>query len=155
MENILTEEELIEYAKPFLKSRKFKKKNKRWTKDIGDFTIIFFIQGSCYDKNDYYIRPGIFINALPAFGLNYYGHFHTELKQTTAEEVMNKFEKWYTEWTDKELIKERVLKFIEWDKRNPLENRRAGLVDYDADPCPAYECFSLSEKHIQYILSEF
>jgi hypothetical protein len=28
---------LIEYVKPYLKSKEFKKKNKRWTKDIGDF----------------------------------------------------------------------------------------------------------------------
>ena len=30
-----------------LKEKGFKKKNKRWTKVVEDFTISFFIQGSC------------------------------------------------------------------------------------------------------------
>ena len=64
MDHILPEEQLIEYAKPCLKAKGFKKKNKRWTKDIGEFTLCFYIQGSCYSKEDYYIRPGIFVNEL-------------------------------------------------------------------------------------------
>ncbi len=49
---ILTEEELIAYAKPYLKGRRFKKKNKRWTNDIGDFTISFYFQGRSYSKKE-------------------------------------------------------------------------------------------------------
>ena len=64
MEHILPEEELIAYVKPYLKAKGFKKKNKRWTKDAGEFTLCFYIQGSCYSKEYYYIRPGIFIHAL-------------------------------------------------------------------------------------------
>ena len=64
MEQHLPEEQLIEYIKPYLKAKSFKKKNKRWTKDTGEFTLCFYIQGSSYSKEDYYIRPGIFINAL-------------------------------------------------------------------------------------------
>ncbi|MBR5121224.1 MAG: DUF4304 domain-containing protein, partial [Oscillospiraceae bacterium] len=60
MEYIVPENELIEYVKPYLKSKGFKKKNKRWTKETPDFTISFLIQGSCYSKEGYYIRPGIF-----------------------------------------------------------------------------------------------
>lgn len=60
----MTETELIDYVKPYLKKQGFLKKNKRWTKIDGEFTINFFIQGSCYDKDDYYIRPGIFLNAV-------------------------------------------------------------------------------------------
>ena len=33
MDYILPEEQLIEYAKPYLKAKGFKKKNKRWTKE--------------------------------------------------------------------------------------------------------------------------
>ncbi|MBQ2675988.1 MAG: DUF4304 domain-containing protein, partial [Clostridia bacterium] len=64
MDYILPEEQLIEYAKPYLKAKGFKKKSKRWMKDIGEFTLCFYIQGSCYSKENYYIRPGVFVNSL-------------------------------------------------------------------------------------------
>ena len=64
MNDKLSEKELIEYAKPILKANGFKKKGKRWIRTDAQFTRVFFIQGSCYDKNDYYIRPGIYINEL-------------------------------------------------------------------------------------------
>lgn len=159
MQEILTEEKLIEYAKPYLKARGFKKKSKRWTKDIGEFTLCFYIQGSSYSKENYYIRPGIFINAIPSDTCTY-GHFMTEIEQTTAEEVLIKFEAWCEEWTNKSLVKERLLAFIEWDKRNPLEKRRANLVDYEADPLPPREFFMLdmpptNPSTKQYILDNF
>ena len=72
-----TEEELITYIKPILKSKGFKKKGKRWTKVTEHFTYIFYIQGSCYDKNNYYVRPGIIVNDIPAsptYVLSDYGH---------------------------------------------------------------------------------
>ena len=37
MKHVLPEEQLIEYAKSYLKAKGFKKKNKRWTKDTGEF----------------------------------------------------------------------------------------------------------------------
>ena len=79
----------------------------------------------------------------------------TQIEQTTPEEIMKKFEQWCEEWTNKSLIKERLLAFIEWDKRNPLENRRAGLVDYEADPVPAHEFFSATLDLKQFILDNF
>ena len=127
MEQILSEEELIAYAKPWLKAKGFKKKGKRWTKDIGEFTLCFYIQGSCYCKEDYYIRPGIFVNALMPTQRTY-GHWKTEIPRTTPEEILAKFDQWCLEWTDKALIKQRLLAFLEWDQRNPLEKRRANLV---------------------------
>ena len=158
MNRFLSEEELIAYAKPFLKARGFRKKNKRWTKDIGEFTICFYIQGSCFSKEAYYVRPGIFINALLPALVNY-GHWSTEIEQTTPEEIMEKFEKWSEEWTDKALIKARLLAFIEWEKRNPLEKRRAGLVDRQRDPVPAEEFFEMVIPQLhsakQYILEHF
>ncbi len=154
MEHILPEDQLIEYAKPYLKLKGFKKKNKRWTKDTGEFTLCFYIQGSSYSKEDYYIRPGIFINALMPCD-DFYGHFMLEIKPSTPEEVMSKFDNWCEEWTNKSLIKERLLAFMEWDKRNPLEKRRACLVDYEADPVPAHEFFATTLVLKQFILNNF
>ena len=159
MAHFLSEEELIEYVKPYLKAKGFKKKNKRWIKDIGEFTISFLIQGSCFSKEDYYIRPGIFINALMPTE-EYYGHWMHGIEPTTPEEIMQKFEQWCEEWTNKSLIKERLLAFIEWEERNPLEKRRAKLVDYEKDPVPAEEFFMIDTPPTtpstkQYILDNF
>ena len=41
MEQHLPEEQLIEYVKPYLKAKGFKKRNKHWTKDTGEFTLCF------------------------------------------------------------------------------------------------------------------
>ena len=154
MKHVLPEEQLIEYAKSYLKAKGFKKKNKRWTKDTGEFTLCFYIQGSSYSKEDYYIRPGIFINALMPCD-DFYGHFMFGIEPSTPEEVVSKFDDWCEEWTNKSLIKERLLAFMEWEKRNPLEKRRAGLVDYDADPVPAHEFFATTLVLKQFILDNF
>ena len=153
MEQHLPEERLIEYLKPYLKAKGFRKKNKRWTKDTGEFTLCFYIQGSCYSKEDYYIRPGIFISAL--MPCDSYGHFWCEISPSTPEDVANKFDNWCEEWTNKSLIKKRLLAFIEWEERNPLEKRRAGLVDYETDPVPAREFFSITLPTKQFILDNF
>ena len=79
----------------------------------------------------------------------------TEIEQTTPEEVLCDFEQWCEEWTNKSLIKERLLAFMEWEERNPLEKRRANLVDYEADPVPADEFFWFDLKTKQYILDKF
>lgn len=159
MEYILPKEKLIEYAKPYFKAKGFKKKGNRWTKDIGEFTLCFYIQSSYYTKEDYYIRPSIYINRLSSDNLGY-GHFMTEIKKTTPEEVMQKFKQWCDEWTNKALIKERLLAFIEWEKRNPLEKRRADLIDYEKDPVPAEEFFHIDipptePSTRQYILDNY
>ena len=154
MGHALLEEQLIEYLKPYLKAKGFRKKNKRWTKDTGEFTLCFYIQGSSYSKEDYYIRPGIFINELMPCD-DFYGHFMFEIDPTTPEDVVIKFDNWCEEWTNKSLIKERLIAFIEWEKRNPLENRRAGLVDYEADPVPAREFFLATLGLKQFILDNF
>ena len=72
-----------------------------------------------------------------------YGHWKTEIPRTTPEEILAKFDQWCLEWTDKALIKQRLLAFLEWDQRNPLEKRRAHLVDYESDPVPAHEFFGM------------
>ena len=45
MKDKLSETELIEFVKPYLKAKGFNKKNKRWMKQTDDFTISFLIQG--------------------------------------------------------------------------------------------------------------
>ena len=154
MNSILSEQKLTEYAKLYLKEKGFKKKNNRWTKETQEFTISFLIQGSSFSKEDYYIRPGIFINALMPTQ-QYYGHLMCEISANKPEEIMNKFETWCNEWTNKSLIKERLLSFIEWENRNPLEKRRANLTDYKTDPVPAQEFFMLDLKTKQFILDNF
>ena len=84
--NYLSEEELIAYAKAYLKQRGFKKKNKRWTKVVGNFILCFYIQGSCWDKDDYYIRPGIFIRSLENYDRSYYGQFWKTIKNNLPPE---------------------------------------------------------------------
>ena len=154
MENFLSEETLIEYAKTHLKSKGFKKKNKRWTKDIGDFTLCFYVQGSSFSKESYYIRPGIFINALmPTKSV--YGHLMTEIKPTTPENIMLTFEQWCDEWTDKSTIKARLTEFVEWDKRNPLEKRREESFNSVADPVPYHEFFIMDLQTKEYILNNY
>ena len=132
----------------------FKKKNKRWIKETSEFTISFLIQGSSYSKDNFYIRPGIFINSLMPSD-DYYGHWMFEIHPTTPEEVMSKFDAWCEEWTNKSLIKQRLHTFMEWDKRNPLEKIRAGLVDYESDPVPVREFLTITLKVKQFILNNF
>ena len=149
----IPENELVEYAKRYFKEKGFKKKNKRWLKEEPDFTISFLIQGSNWDKDMYYIRPGIFINGLETN--LYYGHFMTELAQDSLENIFCEFEKFVAIWTDKVAIKKIIADFIEWDKRNPLEKRRASLVDYEKDPVPSKVCFGIPAHVIEYILVHF
>lgn len=148
--SFVPEDELIEYAKKYLKERGYKKKNKRWTKIDGDFSISFLIQGSCYDKETYYIRPGIYLNELDTSN-DYYGHFWTELSKESVEKIFAEFEKFVSVWTDKAKIR----KMVEWNKRNPIEKRRADLVDYKKDPVPSKVCFSIPEYVLKYIFETF
>lgn len=154
MKDILTQEQLIKYVKPYLKAKGFKKKNNRWIKESQEFTISFLIQGSSFSKENYYIRPGIFINALMP-SKQYYGNWMCEIVPTTPERIMSEFEDWCKEWTDKSLIKERLNSFIEWEKRNPLEKRRENMVDYEADPVPAQEFFMIDSNTKQFVLENF
>lgn len=147
----VSEEELIEFIKPVLKEQGFRKKAKRWTKITKHFTYMFYIQGSVYDKDDYYVRPGVIINDIQAEPWGY-GHFHIDIPVTTKEEILQKAEEFFSQWSSIEYLKKTVADFAEWEKRNPVEKRRAGEVDYEADPVPAHGLFSLSEKAKEEIL---
>ena len=149
----LSQDDLIDYIKPILKTQGFKKKGKRWIKTLDDFTLVFYIQGSIYDKETYYIRPGVFMNYCPKEPLFSYGHFYTEITITDPEDILSKAEEFFSEWSNKDLIRRRVKEFIDWEKRNPVEKRRAGLVDYEKDPVPSGVCFSIEENVIDYIIN--
>lgn len=152
----ISEDYLIDKLKPYFKQKGYKKVNKRWTKDTGEFILTFFIQGSQYDKDFYYIRPGVSINSVECGPLDYYGHFNIDIEhKDSVEEIINEYEKFVQEWTNKPLIKQRLLEFIEWDKRNPLEKRQEGLVDYKKDPCPCNQFFKVSELVKKYIMDKF
>ena len=150
--SVLPEEELIDFIKPHLKALGFKKKNKRWTKTSGDFTLVFFIQGSVYSKEHYYIRPGVFINECPNTDYYYNGHFDTEIPHTTPQQILDDALSFFREWTDKDLIRSRAQAFAAWDQRNPLEKRRSGEVDYEADPVPSRIFFGIRPAEMDYIL---
>lgn len=154
---IFPEEKLIEFAKPYLKEKGYKKKNKRWIKDIGEFTLSFYIQGSQWDKDDYYIRPGVFINRLgiERMGLSYYGHFTCDIRNDlTINEIFEKFEQFCVEWTDKKLIKARAKAYKEWEDRNPLDKRRSNLVDYNKDPVPTRVLSGKDTQFIDWLIKE-
>lgn len=148
---MVSEEELIEYIKPILKAQGFKKKAKRWAKTTEHLTYLFFIQGSCYDKDSYYVRPGVIVNDISAEP-GAYGHIHIDIPITTKEEILAEAERFFSAWSSMDELKRKVAAFVEWDKRNPLEKRRAGTVDYEADPVPAEELFSMPYEAKEQIL---
>lgn len=138
----ISEEELIEYAKPVLKEQGFVKKAKRWTKVTKDFTYCFFIQGSCFSKEDFYVRLGIIINAIEVPAPSY-GHIFIDVPVTTKEEILELSCDFFSQWSDIDNLKQRVADFIEWERRNPIENRRSGIITGNPDhPC----LFTLSDK---------
>ena len=148
----VSEEELIEFIKPILKAQGFRKRAKRWTKITEHFIYMFYIQGSVYDKDDYYVRPGIIINDIQAEPW-VYGHFFINIPVTTKEEILEKTGEFFSQWTSIEHLKKTVADFVEWEKRNPVEKRRAGKVNYETDPIPAHGLFSLTEKAKEEILN--
>ena len=138
----ISEEELIEYAKPILKEQGFAKKAKRWTKVTEHFTYCFFIQGSSFSKEDYYVRLGIIINDIDV-PVPSYGHISIDVPVTTKEEVLKLSLDFFSQWDSIDSLKKLVIDFVEWEKRNPIEKRRTGIVESD----PAYPClFTLSDK---------
>ena len=55
---------LIESLSPMLKEKGYKKAKQTWHKQDSDLIIVFNIQNSSYDKEDYYINLGIIIKKL-------------------------------------------------------------------------------------------
>lgn len=57
-------QDLIKSLTPLLKEKGYKKIRQTWRKPGPDLTIVFNIQNSYYDKEDFYINLGIVINKL-------------------------------------------------------------------------------------------
>ena len=148
---MVTKKELIDYLTPLLKEDGFKKTGKAWLKTTERFTYRFYIQGSVYGSDQYYIRPGIIINDIASDGIEY-GHISTDIAVTTKEEIWNKTQEFYSQWHSIEHLKSVVADFVEWEKRNPVEKRRTGMVNYEEDPVPSECLFAVSERTKKAIL---
>ena len=59
---------MINDLRPLLKDRGYKKIRQNWYRDDDDLIIVFNIQNSYYDKDDYYINLGIIIKQIAADG---------------------------------------------------------------------------------------
>jgi hypothetical protein len=62
--NKLSKEQLIDCFKPVFKQCGFKKMRTSWRKSTDDLILVLNIQGSQWDKEDYYINVGVYIKAL-------------------------------------------------------------------------------------------
>ncbi len=149
----MTLDDLIDYIKPYLKANGYKKTNRRWTKTTSDFTFVFYIQKSAYDKNDFYIRPGIYINSLLPTTIPY-GHFFTEIAQTTPENVISDFEVFCQQWSKKQQIRNEIIMFEKWEKENPIEKRRLGIIN-SSDYAPSPVSFTVPVSVREYIINNF
>lgn len=85
-------------------------------------------------------------------------HFSDSIPITTTEEILRRADTFFREWTDHELMKRRVLAFLEWDKENPLEKRRAEEVDYGTLPDstePLFYTLNLHRDILEYIAASY
>ena len=65
---MIKKQTLINDLRPLLKDRGYKKIRQNWYRDDDDLIIVFNIQNSYYDKDDYYINLGIIIKQIAADG---------------------------------------------------------------------------------------
>lgn len=118
-------DELLVAAKDFFKVRGYLKERNRWTKKTNGFILCFYIQGSQWDKNDYYVRPGVFITDLKQESAVPYGHFATEIRcyDNTIEKILTEAEMFLEKFSNKENIKEAAKQIQknrkEFYKKNP------------------------------------
>lgn len=152
----ISKHQLISYATSYFEEKHFKKDNTRWTKITEDFTLAFFIEENNHEKDDYFIRVGIFINDIAINECwTYYGHINTDINCVSIKQIFDDTEKFFEEWTNKSLVKKRTVNYIFWKKRNPIENRRIGKFDLKNDPIPSKELYSTPEKVFNYILENY
>ncbi len=62
--SIIKKEELIDQLEQVLKQHGFKKSKTTWRKSTDDITIVLNVQGSQWNKNDYFINIAVYIKAL-------------------------------------------------------------------------------------------
>lgn len=155
---MVSEEDVLAFAKTHLKERGFRKKGKRWTKQLDEFTLVFYVQGSCWNKEDYYIRPGVLINAVAAeenAPWTYYGHFYTEITPHSVEQIFGDLELFFDTWTDKIQIKRSVLAFLAWKKRNSMGLCGTDNAGDNETPAPPKELFAVPNVVLNYVVSHY
>ena len=152
---LVSEEDVLAFAKTQLKERGFRKKGKRWTKQLDDFTLVFYVQGSSWSKEGYYIRPGVLIHAVAAeenAPWAYYGHFATEITPCSVEQIFGDLDLFFDTWTDKTRIKRNVLAFLAWKKRNSMELCDADNAGDNEPPAFPKELFAASNVVLDYVV---
>ncbi|MCA1057555.1 DUF4304 domain-containing protein [Rossellomorea aquimaris] len=98
----LTQEQLTDCLKPFLKKQGFKKRQTTWRKTTVDLIYVLNIQGSQWNEEDYYINVAIYIKALgeevnpPEYRCHIRNRIENELYvcSSICEGVSNWFEKY-------------------------------------------------------------
>jgi hypothetical protein len=56
--------DFILLSKEYMKKESFSKDKNNWRKELDDIILLFNIQGSSYDKNDFYVNIGVFFKEL-------------------------------------------------------------------------------------------
>ncbi|MCH5348276.1 MAG: DUF4304 domain-containing protein [Oscillospiraceae bacterium] len=99
----ITKSELVSEIKPLLKNMRYKKRNTTWVKKSDDnISIMVNIQGSQYDKEDFYINLGVYINDLGTKEIPSISDCHL-MERVRADvdsaqmmiKVVEKWEDWY------------------------------------------------------------
>jgi hypothetical protein len=62
--NAVIKKDFIFLSKEYMKKEGFLKDKNNWRKELNDIILLFNIQGSSYDKNDFYVNLGIFFKDL-------------------------------------------------------------------------------------------
>lgn len=153
----VSEEELLAAAKPYFKERGFAQKGKRWTKRTDEYEFLFMTRRTgLFDH--YSIHVGVDLIGFEKSPIKDQCHFSDGIPITTTEEILRRADTFFREWTDHELMKRRVLAFLEWDKENPLEKRRAEEVDHGTLPDstePLFYTLNLHRDILEYISANY
>lgn len=110
----MIKDELAAAVKTYMKEKGYKKRGTTWTKRTDDeISLVVNIQGSQYDKEQYYINLGIYVHALGTKGQPSISDCHMRERINTPVDtaelfcgIADKWEEWYGTYNK---IYERVL----------------------------------------------
>ncbi len=99
----MTKEEIILYSKELLKKMGYKKRNTTWVKKVDEeIFIVVNIQGSQFDKSDFYINLGVYIRPLGNKEMPAISDCHLSERinadidlNSLFEGIVKKWEEWY------------------------------------------------------------
>ncbi len=120
----IPEAQLVKELNKILKANGYARvgRKKEWSKQIETgFVLRFLVQGSRWDKDDYDVRIGVSIVGVQPCDNSPNGQFEKQLNVFSSEQVYNDAVKFFDEWTDIMLVRERVQAIKEWRDRNPAE----------------------------------